>query len=145
MIINNKYYIFFFICIVIYIYLLWNLNWNTYYCEKKKEMEIEIKKLDNSVLKINGTLCNINNRIKPKIKGVIVYLGPRKTVEMPGRGISRFEVMIRSIENLDYYFNNKFNYPIIIFHEDYNMNEMEMIQNRTNSSKYSFIEMIKIS
>lgn len=67
------------------------------------------------------------------IKAAIVYL-----VRSRSKDINELK---RSLSLLDINFNDKFNYPVIIFHEDFNNNLMEDIQKSTHSKlKFEKVE-----
>ncbi len=73
-------------------------------------------------------MINISSNVyeKVSIKAVILYLARSKRKDIVS--------LKRSLSLLDINFNDKFNYPVIIFHEDFNENLMEEIRKATRSN-----------
>ncbi|MFZ3060709.1 MAG: hypothetical protein WA102_13365 [Candidatus Methanoperedens sp.] len=80
-------------------------------------------------------MINISSSVYEKvpIKAVILYLARSKRKDIAS--------LKRSLSLLDINFNDKFNYPVIIFHEDFNENLMEEIRKATRSNlKFEKVE-----
>ncbi|NGX54356.1 MAG: hypothetical protein K1000chlam4_01082 [Chlamydiae bacterium] len=53
-----------------------------------------------------------------KVKAAIVYLAPKESM-------NRFDVLLYSLELMEKHFNQRFGYPVVIFHEDLPEAKME--------------------
>ncbi|NGX54783.1 MAG: hypothetical protein KR126chlam2_00402 [Chlamydiae bacterium] len=69
-----------------------------------------------------------------KPKAAIVYLAPKESM-------NRFEVFLYSLELMEKHFNQRFGYPVVIFHEDLPEAKMEQIRS-TFSSEFYFEKLV---
>jgi len=70
---------------------------------------------------------------------VIIYLlGPKARVYEPASkrypNLTRIELLTRSLQRLDKYYNDKYHYPCIIFHEDLDIFDMRRLQSQTHTA-----------